>query len=367
MKVLVAPDAFSGTLSAPEAASAIALGWRRTSPGDELLPMPMSDGGPGFTQTVHAVLGGDLEVLTVPDMVGRPAPVTLVRSGGTAYLEGAQATGHQLAEGANAWLSTSYGVGRAIDAAVAGGATTVVVGLGGTATLDGGAGLLAGLGATADVPLDEGPRALRGIGRVDLEGVRRRLEGVRLVAAVDVDLPLLGMFGTTRATGTDLGLDDGDVVEVDGVLDAWVDVLCGTSPSQRRIADAKGAGAGGGQALALALLGADLRPGVELVGDVVGLDEACADHDLVVSGEGRYDHTSRAGKVVHGVAARAAARARPCIVLAGEVTVGSREMRAMGVESAYGTVDLLGRDRALLDPAAALADLAERVARTWAR
>ena len=367
MRVLVAPDAFSGTLSAPEAARAIALGWHRTSPHDELLAMPMSDGGPGFTQTVHAVVGGDLDVLTVPDLAGRSTPMTLLRSGDTAYLEAAQATGPHFTEGVDPWDATSVGVGRAIGAAVSGGAATVVVGLGGTATLDGGAGLLAGLGATADVPLDRGPRALRGIGSIDLETVRTRLDGVRLVAAVDVDLPLLGMFGTTRATGADLGLDDGDVVEVDGVLDAWVDVVCGTSPSQRRVADAKGAGAAGGQALALALLGAELRPGVELVGDVVGLDAACAAHDLVVSGEGRYDHTSRAGKVVHGVAARSAARARPCIVLAGEVTVGSREMRAMGVESAYGTVDLLGRDRALLDPAAALADLAERVARTWAR
>lgn len=367
MKVLVAPDAFSGTLSAPEAARAITAGWQRTSPDDALVAMPMSDGGPGFTQTVHAVLGGEVDVLTVPDLARRAAPVTVLRSRRAAYVEAAEATGRHLAAAADPWSSTSVGVGRAVDAAVSSGASTVVVGLGGTATLDGGAGLLAGLGATADVPLDQGPRSLRGIGSIDLEPVLDRLEGVRLVAAVDVDLPLLGMFGTTRATGADLGLDDGDVVEVDGVLDAWVDVLCGPSPSQRRVADAKGAGAGGGQALVLALLGAELRPGVELVGDVVGLDAACATHDLVVSGEGRYDHTSRAGKVVHGVAACAAARARPCIVLAGEVTVGSREMRAMGVESAYGTVDLLGRDRALLDPAAALADLAERVARTWAR
>jgi glycerate kinase len=104
---------------------------------------------------------------------------------------------------------------------------------------------------------------------------------------------------------------------------------------------------------------------VELVADAVGLPASCAEHDLVVTGEGTYDHTSRSGKVVHGVAAAAAAAARPCIVLAGQVTVGAREMRAMGVESAYAAADVVGLDRAMDDPYGSLAALAERVARTW--
>jgi glycerate kinase len=133
------------------------------------------------------------------------------------------------------------------------------------------------------------------------------------------------------------------------------------------VADSPGAGAAGGLGLALLLLGAERRPGVDVVAGAVGLDAACAAADLVVSGEGSYDHTSRSGKVVHGVAQVAARHARPCVALAGQVTVGAREMRAMGVESAYAMLDLVGRERSFADPAGALAEVAERVARTWSR
>ncbi|MGJ9411963.1 glycerate kinase [Aeromicrobium sp. CF4.19] len=367
MRVLVAPDGFGGTLTAAQAAAAIAQGWARQAPGDEVTQLPMADGGPGFVDTVHAVLGGELEVLTVAGPLGEPTPATVLRVGDLAYVESAQACGLHLLSEPRPWAAGSAGVGAAIAAAVDAGARTVVVGLGGGATNDAGAGLLAALGATSDVPLDAGPRGLRGVGRVDLGPARERLEGVQLVAATDVDVPLLGMFGATKTFGPQRGLDERDIIEVDGLLDAFVVAACGPTPAERRIADGPGAGAGGGLGFGLLLLGAEVRPGVDVVADVVGLSDACAGHDLVVSGEGLYDHTSRNGKVVHGVAARAAGSARPCIVLAGEVTVGSREMRAMGVESAYSVVDLTGRERALSEPGASLAELAARVARTWSR
>ena len=367
MKVLVAPDAFAGTLTAPEAARAIADGWARQAPDDQLTTLPMADGGPGFVDVLHDSLGGDLEVVTISGPLGRPTPVTLLTCDGTAFVESAQACGHPLLDEPDPWNATTAGVGEAVAAAVDAGATTVVVGLGGSATNDGGAGLLGALGATADVPLDTGPAGLRGITRVDLAAARDRLDGVGLVAAIDVDTQLLGMFGATKTFGPQKGLAEDEILVVDRILDELVVAACGSAPADRRVAEQAGAGAAGGLGFALLLLGATTRHGVDFVSDAVGLAAACAEHDLVVTGEGTYDHTSRSGKVVHGVAATAAAAARPCIVLAGQVTVGAREMRAMGVESAYAAADLVGVDRALDDPHESLAALAQRVARTWSR
>lgn len=367
MKVLVAPDAFAGTLTAPEAARAIAEGWARQAPDDRLTTLPMADGGPGFVDVLHDSLGGDLEVVTISGPLQRPTPVTLLMRDGIAFVESAQACGHPLLDEPDPWNATTAGVGEAVAAAVDAGATTVVVGLGGSATNDGGAGLLGALGATADVPLDAGPAGLRGITRVDLEAARERLAGVALVAAIDVDTQLLGMFGATKTFGPQKGLAEDEILVVDRILDELVIAACGSAPADRRAAEQPGAGAAGGLGFALLLLGATTRHGVDFVADAVGLADACAEHDLVVTGEGTYDHTSRSGKVVHGVAATAAAAARPCIVLAGQVTVGAREMRAMGVESAYAAADHVGVDRALDDPHGSLAALAQRVARTWSR
>ncbi len=364
--MLVAPDKFAGTLGAPEAARAICDGWSRAAPGDELVRVPMADGGPGFVDALHDALGGRLHGVTVQGSTGVPVPVTLLEVEDVVYLESAQACGLQLGPPTARSASTS-GVGEAVRAALDLEPSRVVVGLGGSATNDGGAGLLGALGAVADRPLDAGPDGLRGITQVDLEPARDLLGDVALVAASDVDVPLLGMFGATKTFGPQKGLDEADVVEVDGLLDGWVQAVCGTTPAERRVADAPGAGAAGGLGLALLLLGAERRPGVDVVADAVGLDEACAAADLVVSGEGSYDHTSRSGKVVHGVAQVAARHARPCVALAGQVTVGAREMRAMGVESAYAMLDLVGRERSFADPAGALAEVAERVARTWSR
>ncbi len=361
----MAPDAFAGTLTAPEAALAVVEGWERHAPDDQLTTLPMADGGPGFVDVLHTALGGDLEVVTVAGPRGRPTPVTLLVREGTAYIESAQACGHPLLDEPDPWHATTTGVGAAIAAAVDAGATTIVVGLGGSATNDGGAGLLGELGATADVPLDAGPHGLGGITRIDLAPALRLLDAVTLVAAIDVVTPLLGMFGATKTFGPQKGLGDEDIVVVDRILDELVVAACGPAPADRRVADQPGAGAAGGLGFALMLLGATTRPGVELVADAVGLATACVEHDLVVTGEGTYDHSSRSGKVVHGVATTAAAAAKPCIVLAGQVTVGSREMRAMGVESAYAAADLVGLDRALDDPHGSLAALAQRVARTW--
>jgi glycerate kinase len=188
-----------------------------------------------------------------------------------------------------------------------------------------------------------------------------RVRGVELVLASDVDNPLLGITGATKTYGPQKGLPEERLVTVDGWLQHFAEL------TDRKLAATAGAGAAGGLGFALMLLGGTRQSGVVLVTDAVGLDGLVRDADLVVTGEGAFDFSSRSGKVPYGVAEVAAQHLVPCIALAGQVLVGSREMRALGVESAYSVVDLVGEERALEAPAEALADLANRTARTWSR
>lgn len=360
MRVLIAPDKFAGTLTAVQAAEAVADGWRRHAPDDELDLAPMADGGPGFVDVLHAALGGSLDAVTVSGPHGAPVPAVVLRVGETAYVESAQAAGLHLVSGP-VETASSAGVGELVLAAVAGGARTVVVGLGGTGTNDGGAGVLAALGAVSDGVLDGGAAPLASVSTVDLSVPRSRLAEVTLVAASDVDNPLTGLFGATKTFGPQKGVTEDRVAEVDGWLEGFA------TATDRRTSLEKGAGAAGGIGYALLALGASREPGIGLVADAVSLASRARAADLVVTGEGAFDFSSRAGKVPYGVAAVASEALRPCIALAGQVLVGSREMRALGIESAYSLVDLVGEERALGAPAEALADLAARVARTWSR
>ncbi|MCW2773070.1 MAG: Glycerate kinase [Nocardioides sp.] len=352
----MAPDKFAGTLTAVEAAAAIAEGWRRHAPDDELDLAPMADGGPGFVDVLHAALGGELLAVTVRGPHGEPTPATVLLHKHTAYVEAAQACGLHLTGGEGAETATTYGVGELVLASVDAGATRIVVGLGGSGTNDGGAGLLAALGATADRPLDAGVAGLQGITRVELPAF-----DVELVAASDVDNPLTGLFGATKVFGPQKGVPEERLPVVDG----WLEELA--AATVRRVSLEKGAGAAGGLGFAVLLLGGTREPGLRVVGDAVRLAKRARAADLVLTGEGAFDFSSRAGKVPYGVAEVAAAAIRPCVVLAGQVLVGSREMRALGIESAYSLVDLVGKERAFADPAGALADLAQRIARTWSR
>jgi glycerate kinase len=364
MRVVVAPDKFAGTLSAVEAAEAIATAWRRRVPDAELDEVALSDGGPGFVDVLHAALGGELVAVTVPDPYGEPVPATILRVGDTAYVESAQAVGLHLTEPdrRRPMVATSRGVGELIRAGLEDGARRIVVGAGGSATNDGGAGLLAALGATArGAVLDAGPEGLTGLESVDIAPARRLTESVELVLASDVDHQLLGLVGATKTFGPQKGLSEEELLVADGRLQTFAELV------DRKIAAAKGAGAAGGIGYALLLLGAARRPGVELVADAVDLAGRLRGADLVITGEGAFDFSSRSGKVPYGVAQIAAEQLVPCIALAGQVLVGAREMRALGIEAAYSVVDRVGEQRAFAGPVAALADLAERVARTWGR
>lgn len=359
MRILVAPDKFAGTLTAVEAAEAIAAGWRRHAPDDELVLVPMSDGGPGFVDVLHASLGGDLLAVVAEAPQGHEVPATILKVDDTVYIESAQACGVHLTGGRLGEFGTTVGVGQLLLEAVNAGATRVVVGLGGSGTNDGGAGLLAALGADADVALDVGAVFLDGITTVDLSIARGLVDGVEIVAATDVDNPLTGLFGASKTFGAQKGIDEEMQVILDGYLERFA------AATDRRLSLEPGAGAGGGLGFAIMLLGGHRVPGIGLVADAVGLAEQARTADLVITGEGAFDFSSRAGKVPAGVAAIAADALRPCVALAGRVLVGSREMRALGMDAAYALVDAVGEERALGDPAGSLAELAARVARTW--
>ena len=204
--------------------------------------------------------------------------------------------------------------------------------------------------------------ALRDVDRLDGE-LDPRLAGVELVAASDVESPLLGLYGASSVFGPQKGASREDVALLDGALTRWADVL--EAHLGVLVRDRPGAGAAGGLGAALYVLGATWRPGIALVQEAVGFDGRVAGADLVVTGEGRFDSQSLVGKVVSGVARAAGEHAVPCVVLAGDVQLGRREAAAAGVEQAWSLVDLVGAERAMADAAAALAELAAHVAGQW--
>lgn len=374
MRVVVAPDSFGGTLTAPDAAEAIAAGWRRAAPADEVRTVPLADGGTGFADVLHAVLGGTLHALRVTGPLGAPVDGTWLEVGDTAYVESATACGLQYVPRVRrtpdvARTATTRGVGELVAAARDAGATRIVIGLGGSATTDGGAGMLAALGAVPrdddGAPLPDGGTALARCAGLDGSP---GLDGVALVAAADVDNPLLGRHGAAAVFGPQKGADPDAVAELDGALAVFGTVLATLRPG---VADEPAAGAAGGLGAALLALGATVEPGAGLVRALVGLDaelDAAADSGgLAVTGEGSFDWQSLRGKLITAVAGGAAERGMPCVVLAGQVSVGRREMGAAGVAAAYAVADAAGLEASMADPAGTLSALAEDVAGRWSR
>jgi glycerate 2-kinase len=383
--VLIAPDSFGTALTARDAAERIAVGWRAAAPHDEVEVCPLSDGGPGFVETLHASLGGSLVATAVTGPLGTPVPAAVLIVGDTAYLESAHALSLALvpAERRDPTRTTSRGVGELLAAALDAGARRVVVGLGGSSTNDAGAGALVGLGLASSL-LAQGGGALTRVGAADLRGLRElrdRLAGVELVVATDVDVPLLGLQGASAGFAPQKGATPEQAQELERAVATFAhaaiealgdalrpDLLAGPGATGRRLLAAPGAGAAGGLGFGLSLLGARLVPGAALVADAVGLDERLASTDVVVTGEGRFDWQSLHGKVTTAVAARALAYAVPAVVIAGEVLVGRRELSAAGVTAAYAVAE--GPDEvavALADAGGSLERRAERVARTWSR
>lgn len=373
MRVLIAPDEFTGTLTAVEAGRAIAAGWARSAPGDEFDVCPMSDGGPGFVDTLHAALGGHLLAATVTGPMREMVPAAVLQVGDTVYVESAQACGLHLIplEQRDPTITTSFGVGELISVAVTAGARRIVVGLGGSGTNDAGAGLLAALGARCvgahhgTDQLASGGTALKTVIAVDLTPARELLAGCELIAATDVDSPLLGLTGATNTYAQQKGASAEDVMVLEGALEHFAGIV-GRRPDGKDPAVALGAGAAGGLGYALLQLGATRAAGIATVIEAVDLTGRVSGADLVITGEGCFDWQSLRGKVVTGVAAAALVQARPCVVIAGDVVVGRREYSAIGVTTAYSVSEIAGgAAESLARPAASLAAAGQRVARTW--
>jgi glycerate 2-kinase len=371
MRVVVAPDKFEGSLSAVQAAQAIEAGLRRARPDAEVVRLPLGDGGAGTLEALVAV-GFERVPVQATGPTGEPVAAAIATGGGRAFVEMAEASGlKRLPGGRRAPLeATTYGTGELVRAALDGGAREVVLGIGGSATTDGGAGMAAALGARlldrdgADLP--PGGAALLRLARIDVSGLDPRLAGVRVTVACDVDNPLVGPAGAAAVYGPQKGAGPDDVLLLDSALRRFARVLADDLGLD--LAATPGAGAAGGLgAGAIAFLGAELRAGIELVLELVGFDRAVAGADLVVTGEGKLDAQSLRGKAPVGVALAAAAHGVPVVALAGAVELADRELRAAGFEEGHALLELEPDPRRSMAEAAPLLErLAERVGRAWA-
>jgi glycerate kinase len=289
--------------------------------------------------------------------------------GTSAWIEAASACGlHLLDESSlNPEVTSSFGVGQLVLAAIECGAKHITIGLGGTSTNDGGSGMLAALGATSDTAaLAQGGSALIEISDVDLGAAHRILDGISLVVATDVDNPLLGLRGATATFARQKGADDFAVMRLESALASFAKA-CGRRADGKDSSVALGAGAAGGLGFALIRLGAQRLAGIETVMQMLNFHEQLAMSDLVVTGEGCLDDQTLHGKVAMGVAQAAARLGVPCVVLAGEVRLGKREISNVGIDSAYSMKDLVGREASLGQPRESIETLAARVAKTWGR
>jgi glycerate 2-kinase len=354
MRVVLAPDCFTGSATAAEAASALAAGWREVAPHDDLVMCPVSDGGPGMVSALAESLPGS-----------HSRQPGLLLAGEVGYVESAVGCGPEAvaAAGRDVRTGSTEPVGRLLAAAVAADVSCVVVGLGGSATNDGGAGLWAALGAEPAGVLTAGGIAL---GRLPAVTLPPALP-VRLVAATDVDNVLLGLHGASAVYGPQKGADDAAIMALDTALERWADLVEAAS-GRPGLRDEPGAGAAGGLGFGLLALGADRVSGIGLVLDAVDLAGRVDGADLVVTGEGSYDATSLRGKAVSGVARVAQQAGVPCIVAAGRSDVGAREAAATGVDEVWSVAERLGSAEAGLAAGLdGLATLGAAIARTWSR
>ncbi len=350
VQVLIAPDCYGDSLTAVEAAKAIADGWRRGRPDDELTLAPQSDGGPGFVGVLAGRIG-EVQTLRVSGPLTEEVSADWVldpAAPGTAYIECAQACGLALLGGPptaqTALAAHSRGVGQLIAAALRAGAGRIVVGLGGSACSDGGRGIVEELGGLA--------------------AARQLLAEVEIVAATDVEHPLLGPMGAATVFGPQKGADPDTVRVLKRRLSDWAVEL--NAAAGRSVSDEPGAGAAGGIGAALLALGGRRESGAAIIAEHTRLSDDVAAAQLVITGEGRFDDQSLHGKVVSALAAGARSRGIPVLVLAGQVTLAEDTLADAGIAAAFSITDHAGSVAlAIEDAANQLEGLAKVTAATW--
>ncbi|MBA3431997.1 MAG: glycerate kinase [Actinobacteria bacterium] len=369
MLILIAPDKFKGTLGAPEVAAAIAEGVKRVVPDATIELRPLGDGGEGTMEALRAKLGGRTEDVTVTGPLGGSVEATITFfDDGRVGLETAAASGLTLVAPSqrDALAASSRGTGELLVAALrrAGPGAQVIVGIGGSASTDGGTGaadaggwrFLDGDGRE----LPPGGGALTRLARIDGSGVASDIRDRPIIGACDIDNPLLGERGSAPVFAPQKGASRKDVE----VLEAGLGVLSATMARDLgvRVADRAGAGAAGGLGAGLAgFFGAKLRPGFEFVAEATALERAIRASDLVITGEGLLDDSSLGGKVPVGVARMARRAGVPCAALAGDIHLGTDALGAEGISPAAAGVAATGRHRAMDDTKSAVADTTERL------
>ncbi|CAD5377908.1 glycerate kinase II [Pseudomonas sp. OF001] len=373
MKVVIAPDSFKESLSAAEVAAAIAAGLREVWPQAELLCRPMADGGEGTVVALVAATGGEYRETLVRGPLGEPVAATWgwIAASRSAVIEMAAASGLHLVPPArrDVLRACTHGTGELIRAALEAGATRIVLGFGGSATNDAGSGMLRALGArfedAAGQPLAPGGAALAQLARIDLSGLDPRLTQVDFEVACDVDNPLCGPRGASQVFGPQKGATPEQVRQLDAALARFADVCAQTLGRDDR--DLPGSGAAGGIGFAArSFLGASFRPGIELVAEVSGLEQALIGADLVITGEGRIDLQTLHGKTPMGVAAIAKRHGVPVVALAGMLGEGYQQLYGHGIDAAFslapGPISLAD---ALTEAPRLLRQRAADIARLW--
>jgi glycerate kinase len=378
MKIVLAPDSFKGSLSAGEVCEAFREGVERVAPGAEVIAIPMADGGEGTTEALVAATGGSLRVVkTTGPLPGDGRKISgkigLIHEGRTAVLEMADVSGLTLVPEAkrNPLHTTTFGTGELLRAALEMGARHLIVGLGGSATNDLGAGLAQALGvkflrADGSEILEPMTGGLLGqVAGLDLSRLHPAVGESLIEAACDVDNPLLGPLGCTAVYGPQKGATPEIVNELEANLVQAIDVIERTTG--RDVRHVAGAGAAGGLGAGLlALLGAKLRPGIDIVLEASGFRTKVVGADLVLTGEGRIDQQTVFGKTIRGVAQECRQRGVPVVAIVGAIGPGSAALFPLGVTSMFtlvpGPMDL---DEALRNSKPLLADTTERVLRLF--
>jgi glycerate kinase len=361
VRIVIAPDSFKGTLTADAAAEAIAVGARRALPGAECLLRPVADGGEGtVAAAVRAGWAARRVRVSGPD--GALVTATFALRGRTAVVELATAAGIGLLARPAPLTASTRGVGELLLAALDAGVDRIVLGIGGSATTDGGAGMLQALGARlvdaigADVP--PGGGGLERLERIEVGALDPRLAGVEVVVASDVDNPLTGPEGAAATFAPQKGATPEEVAVLDAALTRLAAVLARDAGLDVTVLRG-GGGAGGTAAGAVGVLGARIVSGAALVCDLVGLDEVLRTADLAVTGEGSLDAQTLRGKAPHEVVARASAAGVPCVALAGRVRLDPAQLRSVGFAAAHAMTEVEpDLERCVREPAAVLADLA---------
>ena len=342
MKIVIAPDSFKDSLSAEKVADAIAAGLADVLPHAQLVKCPMADGGEGTVEAIVAAGNGQLRRNQVQGPLGAvvDAHWGWLPDSHTAIIEMAEASGLQLVATAHrdACISSTFGTGQLIGAALDAGARRIILAIGGSATNDAGAGALQalGLGLFDDQgqPLARGGLALARVARVELAGLDPRLAQVRFEIAADVNNPLCGEHGASAVFGPQKGASPEQVQLLDKALGHFADHCARVLP--RDVRQEPGSGAAGGLGFAAkAFFAAQFRAGVEVVAELVGLAEAVQGADLVITGEGRFDAQTLRGKTPFGVARIARAQGVPVVVLAGTLGEGYQAMYEHGVNAAF--------------------------------